>query len=1046
MNNAHKELAMNNLHCRLACAFALLLTQDLPAAQFKFANQTFTLPDGFEMEQVAGPPLVDRPISGSFDEQGRLYVTDSSGSNDKVEKQAIDKPHRVMRLEPAGATGRFTKSSLFADHLMFPEGCLWFDGSLYVSAPPSIWKLLDTEGDGKADERSEWHQGKTLTVCANDLHGPYLGLDGWIYWCKGAFAEQTYEQQGRKPLSTRASHIFRAPADHAKLEPVLTCGMDNPVGVVFDLSGEPFMCGTFLMHPEAGKRDGVVHAVYGGMYGKSNDVLDNHPKTGDLMPIMTHLGAAAPCSVIRYESETFGSQYQNNLFVCSFNMHKITRHVLEPVGATFKTTDSDFLVSDNPDFHPTDVIEDADGSLLVIDTGGWYKLCCPTSQLSKPDVLGAIYRIRRTNTAAIGDPRGLQIAWDKLDFAKAAELLGDRRPAVRKRVLQYFAKAGAAAVPALTETLRNATVPGTRATVVWALTRIDAPSARAAVRSTLSDTADLVKHAAAHSAALWRDLAAEQSLLQLLQSPNTQLQRVAAEALGRIGEKSAVPALLRAANQPRDRFLEHSLIFALIEINAPIETSKGLSEQSVGSRRCALIALDQMDDGGLKSAIVAPLLNSPEQQLKQTAAWVAGHHPEWGGDLADFLKARLNASTISAGDQAELKSQLIEFAHSKPIQEMIGSYLTGSVSSSTVKKVLLETIAESSPKEPPHSWVQGTSTCLAETDGQVLSAAVAAARSLNQGKSKPQELSAPLLHLARDSTQPDNLRLAALAAVPSGSTSMDADLLAMVLANLDPTKPVLTRGNAATILAKSKLTDDELLEVADRLKSAGPLEATKLLETFEQSTNEAVGLKLVESLHNSKALASLRPDALQKLLEQFPPSVQEQGRSLLASLNEDSTKQKAHLEDLLSSMGKGDIRRGQLVFNSQKAACSSCHAMGYLGGRVGPDLTTIGQVRTERDLLESIVYPSASFVRSFEPYVVKTKSDEDYNGVLRKDAPDEIVLATGPSTEVRIARSDIVDFRPGTVSVMPAGMEQQLTRQELADLVAFLKATKWGAQ
>jgi len=120
--------------------------------------------------------------------------------------------------------------------------------------------------------------------------------------------------------------------------------------------------------------------------------------------------------------------------------------------------------------------------------------------------------------------------------------------------------------------------------------------------------------------------------------------------------------------------------------------------------------------------------------------------------------------------------------------------------------------------------------------------------------------------------------------------------------------------------------------------------------------------------------------------------------------------------------------------------------MGYLGGRVGPDLTTIGQVRTERDLLESIVYPSASFVRSFEPYVVKTKSDEDYNGVLRKDAPDEIVLATGPSTEVRIARSDIVDFRPGTVSVMPAGMEQQLTRQELADLVAFLKATKWGAQ
>jgi len=65
---------------------------------------------------------------------------------------------------------------------------------------------------------------------------------------------------------------------------------------------------------------------------------------------------------------------------------------------------------------------------------------------------------------------------------------------------------------------------------------------------------------------------------------------------------------------------------------------------------------------------------------------------------------------------------------------------------------------------------------------------------------------------------------------------------------------------------------------------------------------------------------------------------------------------------------------------------------------------------------------------------------------LRKDAPDEVVLATGPATEVRIARADISDIRPGAVSVMPAGLEQQLSKQELADLLAFLKATKWGAQ
>src|SRR5579859_7523245 len=105
------------------------------AAQFQFPTQTFTVPDGFEVEQIAGPPLVNRPISGSFDEQGRLYVTDSSGSNDKVEKQLAEKPHRVLRLDAAGGEGKFTRRTVFAGHLMFPEGCLWYDGALYVSAP-----------------------------------------------------------------------------------------------------------------------------------------------------------------------------------------------------------------------------------------------------------------------------------------------------------------------------------------------------------------------------------------------------------------------------------------------------------------------------------------------------------------------------------------------------------------------------------------------------------------------------------------------------------------------------------------------------------------------------------------------------------------------------------------------------------------------------------------------------------------------------------------------------------------------------------------------
>ena len=128
------------------------------------------------------------------------------------------------------------------------------------------------------------------------------------------------------------------------------------------------------------------------------------------------------------------------------------------------------------------------------------------------------------------------------------------------------------------------------------------------------------------------------------------------------------------------------------------------------------------------------------------------------------------------------------------------------------------------------------------------------------------------------------------------------------------------------------------------------------------------------------------------------------------------------------------------------AACSACHRIGYQGGNVGPDLTSISNGRTERDLLEAVVYPSASFVRSYEPVLFHTKAGDDISGLIRKETDTEVVVVTGPGAEQRLAKADIAERQPGTLSVMPAGLDTQLSRQELADLVAFLQNTKWGAR
>ena len=497
-------------------AFAILLCSvpSTQAADVVVNNETFHLPEGFTLELAAGPPLVDRPVTADFDQHGHLYVTDSSGSNAPLKEQLKDPQHRILRLTDTNADGIYDTKTVYADRVMFPEGSMWYDGSLYVSAPPSIWKFTDTDNDGIADQRTEWVKPGTLTGCGNDLHGPYFGPDGWIYWCKGAFAEQTYERPGREPWTTTASHIFRCRADapidpktgavkSSAIEPVMTGGMDNPVDVVFTPGGERIFTTTFLVHPGGGQRDGLIHAIYGGVYGKNRiSSLAGHPRTGELMPVLRHFGAGAPCGFTRARSTALGDGFQNNLFACLFNMRKITRHVLTPSGSSFTTAPDDvedFLVGDDLDFHPTDILEEADGSLLVVDTGGWYKLCCPTSQLEKPDVLGAIYRIRRTGAPSVNDPRGKELAWKDLAPAQLIELLADPRPAVRDQATHQLAKTGNQAVPLLEEARSATNDADVRRRIVWTLCRIDSSAARQAVRTSLTDPDEIVRQAAIHA-------------------------------------------------------------------------------------------------------------------------------------------------------------------------------------------------------------------------------------------------------------------------------------------------------------------------------------------------------------------------------------------------------------------------------------------------------------------------------------------------------------------------------------------------------------------
>jgi putative membrane-bound dehydrogenase-like protein len=1018
-----------------------------PTHQVRLDGRTFTLPVGFEIDRVAGPPLVDRPIVAAFDDRGRLYVCDSSGSNEPVKVQVEKKPHRIVRLEDTDGDGKYDRATVFVKNVMFPEGAMWLNGSLYVAAPPHIWKFTDTNDDGVADQQEVWFDGKTLTGCANDLHGPYRGPDGRIYWCKGAFAKQEHQVGRDRKLSTRAAHIFRAAPDGSHLEAVMTGGMDNPVDVVFTPGGERIFSTTFFQHPGNGRRDGLVHAAYGGVYGKDHDPVHEHPWTSpELMPVMTHMGPAAPCGLHRYESSEFGKEYENNLFCAQFNMRKVSRHVLVPSGATFTTKDSDFVVCDDIDFHPTDVIEHADGSLLILDTGGWYKLCCPTSQLVKPDVKGAIYRVRRTSAHKVADPWGNAIDWKKLKEADIGRLLHDPRPAVQRRAIDQVEVNVLDPIDAAMAGLVGGPTERGLVNAVWLLARDEGNTMVPLLASLTTSSREDVRLAALHGLAVHglHDEDAARKVARCLKADSLAVRRAAAEALGRTQARKAIPAILEGlADERNDRVLDHSLTYALLEIADTQATAKGLDHHSPRVRRAVLAALDGMPDGKLEARSILAELDARDTALRETAWWIAGRRPEMGDQLAGYFQERLpRLEKMTAPEQDEMVARLVPFSKHPAISKLMGDVAAASTEPQTLRP-LLKAMARSGRKVLPPEWVAGLLLALCSRSDDVVRDAVAVLRAVPAAAADYEKIAAELARYRNRLNQPlpRELAFAFRAASTDGKPLEPAEARAAV-AGIHREQPGAVRSAAADLLARAVLSGDMLIELAARLESANPLELPRLLPAYSRSNDEKVGLALVKALRSPQLRTAVRAEMVKPVLERYPPSVRAEAEQLYRELAAARKDEQARLEKLLQELKPGDVRRGQLVFNSQKTQCIACHKVGYVGGQIGPDLTRIGGIRTERDLLEAIVFPSASFVRSYEPVRVLTTDDRTFNGVLKKDAPDEVIVIVAADKEERIPRADIAGITPSAVSLMPAGLDQQLTPQDLADLVAFLRACK----
>ena len=117
-------------------------------------------------------------------------------------------------------------------------------------------------------------------------------------------------------------------------------------------------------------------------------------------------------------------------------------------------------------------------------------------------------------------------------------------------------------------------------------------------------------------------------------------------------------ALLAAAAKPADRFLEHAITYALIEIADREATAVGLKADSAGTRRAALVALDQMHGEKLSGGAVAAGLRSADKKLRESAWWIAGRRPEHAAAVVPFFRQALADAHLKSAEVDELTGNL----------------------------------------------------------------------------------------------------------------------------------------------------------------------------------------------------------------------------------------------------------------------------------------------------------------------------------------------------------------------------------------------------
>jgi len=1057
----------------------------------------FDVPKGFELSRIAEPNMVGSLVAMTWGNRGRLIVSRERGpilcliddNHDGVFDRAVEYTTDVKNCQGLCTVG----DDLYAVG-QGPKGV-------------GVYCLPDKNHDDKADEvRLVVHSQGGMGD--HGPHDVVFGPDGWLYHNMGNHAHirekkpeptspcrdydednllvPSFEDPGGHAVGVKApgGTIWRFTPD-GKRWWMETSGFRNEYDFAFNAAGEMFTfdsdmewdVGAYWYRPIR-----VNHCTAGAEFGWRSGAANWPAYYFDSLPGNVDVGRGSPTGMVFYEHNQLPQKFFGSLIMGDWSMGRILVAHLQKTGATYTGT-WETLLSGNP-LNVTHVEVDRDGS-IVFCTGG-------------RATEGGVYRLRykdgsskpadATTVAELLKLPQIEAAWAR---EIAARVKAESGPQWESKLASAVrGRNPAAAIRALT--LLNQFGPK--------------PDLRLLLEAANSRDAG-VRAFATHLLGFHEGLEVGAALTRLLEDPDRTVQRRACEAFIHSGIQPPVDRILRLVGSD-DRWLRFSARLALERVPQDRWLKTALASNNAHVVTEALLACHRHDRRGSAPMILtetARLLSQPSSQsspeIKLAAlrlvqlALLQGARNAGSEQIGHTLLAAfptgdtsIDAETarilavLNLAPAAEKLMRLVETSPDHGVQlhyaltlrylnagwtfdlkrrllawyEGTRDWEGGNSLAGYVSNIVGATSERFTPSDRKYFVQHGSEfpaaaallvrICKPEEiadyekilgdrladatakNGRGEELVAAAIQSL--GKSDSPTGRAMLRRLYDD--YPDRREMIARA-VAARPTTDDLPLLVRTLQFADSTTMQLCLEALGDIDARPDKADvyRTLIQAALKLGKDGGRAAISVLCDWTKADAKA-GRDL------DKAIAFYQ----KWYRDKFPSAP---APELPKSETAKSKYTINQILDLVEHDARGAAANGRLVFT--KAKCVRCHRFQSEGESVGPDLSSVRRRFQRKEIVESIVYPSQVISDQYRMVQVVTKEGQVYLGmpVPGVSQNDKLVLLMSDATKLEIPTSRIEEQNPSKISVMPAGLLDQLSLGEIADLFAFLETSKLNA-